>query len=232
MDYKVDIVMCIDVTGSMQGCIDTVKERAKKFWPDLQEGLKKAKKDVSEVRVKVLAYRDFSVDADKALQQSEFFRLSDQGSDDDERYKQFLDGLVADGGGQIPESSLEILGMAIKDTDWVQTGDRQRHIIIVFTDAPAWKLEDGVGKDNPLYPKNGPTKMEELSALWMPVGQTGPRTKLKQAAKRLIIFAPSEQPWTDIRNSWNQVSGAETEAGSGLDEVKYDEILNAIIGSV
>ena len=44
MDYKVDIVMCIDITGSMQDCIDTVKSRALQFWPDLQDALKAASK--------------------------------------------------------------------------------------------------------------------------------------------------------------------------------------------
>ena len=62
MDYKVDIVMCIDITGSMQGCIDTVKGRALQFWPDLQEALKAKSKNVSDVRVKVIGFRDFVAD--------------------------------------------------------------------------------------------------------------------------------------------------------------------------
>ncbi|MBR1784871.1 MAG: VWA domain-containing protein [Bacteroidales bacterium] len=232
MDYKVDIVMCIDVTGSMQPCIDTVRDNALKFWPDLQTALQAAKKDVSQVRVKVIAFRDFAVDGFAALQQSDFFVLSDQGSDDAERYKEFLNGLVADGGGDYPENQLEVLGMAIQETDWVRTGDRQRHIIVMFTDADAHPLEKQVGKDNDLYPKNGPKSFQELTELWMPVGQMGPKSKLKQAAKRLVLFAPDEDVWNKIMTNWNQTIGAVTEASVGLGDVQYGDIINSIVGSV
>ena len=106
MDYKVDIVMCIDITGSMQDCIDTVKNRALQFWPDLQDALKAASKNVSDVRVKVIGFRDFEADGSSSLQESRYFNLSDQGSSDPEEYKQFVSNLVADGGGDEPENSL------------------------------------------------------------------------------------------------------------------------------
>ena len=118
MDYKVDIVMCIDITGSMQDCIDTVKNRALQFWPDLKEALAAASKNVSDVRVKVIGFRDFEADGDGALEISRYFNLSDQGSSDPEDYKAFVNGLVADGGGDEPENSLEALALAIQ-SDWV-----------------------------------------------------------------------------------------------------------------
>ena len=37
LTYNVDIVMCIDCTGSMQGLIDTVKQNALKFYLDLRK---------------------------------------------------------------------------------------------------------------------------------------------------------------------------------------------------
>ena len=160
MDYKVDIVMCIDITASMQDCIDTVKSRALQFWPDLQEALKAASKNVSDVRVKVIGFRDFEADGSEALEESRYFNLSDQGSSDPEEYKQFVNNLVADGGGDEPENSLEALSLAIQ-SDWVQTGDRRRHIIVMFTDASAHKLEDA-NRSNPYYPENMPASLDEL----------------------------------------------------------------------
>lgn len=232
MDYKVDIVMCIDITGSMQDCIDTVKSRALQFWPDLQEALKAASKNVSDVRVKVIGFRDFEADGSDALEISRYFSLSDQGSSDPEEYKAFVNGLVADGGGDEPENSLEALALAIQ-SDWVQTGDRRRHVIVMFTDASAHKLEEA-NTSNPNYPENMPTSLEELGGLWMTPsgGQQGSKTKLKQPAKRLIVFGPQMYPWPEIYEAWDQVVYNPSKAGEGLDDVSYDDIINAIVSSV
>ena len=232
MDYKVDIVMCIDVTGSMQDCIDTVKGRALQFWPDLQEALKAASKNVSDVRVKVIAFRDFEADGPNAIEESRYFNLSDQGSSDPEEYKAFVSGLVADGGGDEPENSLEALAMAIK-SDWVQTGDRRRHVIVMFTDASAHKLEEA-NTSNPYYPAEMPTSLDELTDLWMTPssGQNGGKTKLKQPAKRLVVFGPQMYPWPELFEAWDQIVFNPSKAGEGLDDVSYDDIINSIVGSV
>ena len=231
MDYKVDIVMCIDVTGSMQDCIDTVKNRALQFWPDLQDALKAASKNVSDVRVKVIGFRDFEADGSSSLQESRYFNLSDQGSSDPEEYKQFVSNLVADGGGDEPENSLEALSLAIQ-SDWVQTGDKRRHVIVMFTDASAHKLEDA-NRSNPYYPANMPASLEELTDIWLTPasGQTS-KIKLKQPAKRLVVFAPQMYPWPEIYESWNQVVYNPSKAGEGLDDVSWEHIINATVGMV
>lgn len=232
MDYKVDIVMCIDITGSMQDCIDTVKKRALQFWPDLKEALDAAKKHVSDVRVKVIGFRDFDADGKNALLESRFFSLSDQGSTDPEEYEKFVNGLVADGGGDEPENSLEAIALAMK-SDWVQTGDKRRHIIVLFTDASAHKLEDA-NRSNPDYPADMPQSLDELTDLWKTPsnGQSASGLKLKQAAKRLIVFAPSVYPWPDMYEAWEQMVYNPSKAGEGLDDVSYEDIVNAIVGSV
>ena len=230
MDYKVDIVMCIDITGSMQDCIDTVKKRALQFWPDLQNALKAASKNVSDVRVKIIGFRDFEADGAASLEESRYFNLSDQGSSDPEEYEKFVSNLVADGGGDEPENSLEALSLAIQ-SDWVQTGDKRRHVIVMFTDASAHKLEDA-NRSNPYYPENMPASLAELSDIWLTPasGQTS-KIKLKQPAKRFIIFAPQVYPWPEIYESWDQVIYNPSKAGEGLDDVFYDDIINAIVGS-
>ena len=233
MDYKVDIVMCIDITGSMQDCIDTVKNRALQFWPDLKEALAAASKNVSDVRVKVIGFRDFEADGDGALEISRYFNLSDQGSSDPEDYKAFVNGLVADGGGDEPENSLEALALAIQ-SDWVQTGDKRRHVIVMFTDASAHKLEDA-NRSNPNYPENMPESFEDLTDVWMTPSsgqQGGTKTKLKQPAKRLIVFGPEVYPWPELYESWDQVVYNPSKAGTGLDDVSYEDVINAIVGSV
>ena len=232
MDYKVDIVMCIDLTGSMQPCIDTVKSRALQFWPDLQEALKNASKCVSDVRVKVIGFRDFEADGAKSLEVSRYFNLSEQGSSDPEEYKKFVNGLVAEGGGDEPENALEALSMAIQ-SDWVQTGDKRRHVIVMFTDASAHKLESA-NRSNPYYPQDMPASLEELTDIWMTPtsGQQVSKIKLKQPAKRLVVFAPQMYPWPEIYESWNQVVFNPSDYSSGLDDVTYEDIINAIVASV
>lgn len=232
MDYKVDIVMCIDITGSMQGCIDTVKQRALQFWPDLQAACKAASKNVSDVRVKVIGYRDFEADGSAAVEESRYFNLSDQGSEDPEEYKQFVNSLVADGGGDEPENSLEALALAMQ-SDWVRTGDKQRHVIVLFTDASAHKLEEA-NRSNPDYPENMPASLDELTDIWMAKssGQQGGKSKLKPSAKRLVVFAPQVYPWPEIYEAWDQVIYNPSEAGTGLDDVSYEDIINTIVGSV
>ena len=229
MDYKVDIVMCIDITGSMQDCIDTVKSRALQFWPDLQEALKAASKNVSDVRVKVIGFRDFEADGSSALEESRYFNLSEQGSSDPEEYKQFVNNLVADGGGDEPENSLEALSLAIQ-SDWVQTGDRRRHIIVMFTDASAHKLEDA-NRSNPYYPENMPASLEELTDIWLtPASDQTSKIKFKQPAKRFIIFAPQMYPWPEICESWDQVVYFPSKASESLVDISY--MFNVIAGDV
>ena len=48
LKYNVDIVMCIDCTGSMGDLLDTVKNNALKFYPDLHARCDEKGKEISE----------------------------------------------------------------------------------------------------------------------------------------------------------------------------------------
>lgn len=89
LSYTVDIVMCIDCTGSMAGIMDTVKANALKFYPDLKSALEAKDKHVDTLRIKVIAFRDFYADGSEALSESPFFTLPDQQSD----FQSFVSGL-------------------------------------------------------------------------------------------------------------------------------------------
>ena len=60
--YAVDIVFCIDVTGSMTPILDRVKDNALRFYDDVQKNLTDKGKNVDELRVRVIAFRDFKAD--------------------------------------------------------------------------------------------------------------------------------------------------------------------------
>ena len=115
-NYPIDIVFCLDVTGSMQGCIDNAKKMALQFKDDLLEKMKELGKNCTGgIRVKVIAFRDLTMG--EKMQISPFFKMPDQEGE----FKDFVNGLVAQGGGPEPESSYEALLEAI-NSDWVKEG--------------------------------------------------------------------------------------------------------------
>ena len=73
LTYNVDIVMCIDCTGSMQGLIEKVKQNAFNFYPDLKKYCESKDKHIDQMRVRVIGFRDFYADGPKAIESSGFF---------------------------------------------------------------------------------------------------------------------------------------------------------------
>ena len=104
LNYNVDIVMCIDCTGSMGGLLDNVKANALKFYPDLREACAKKDKEISELRIKVIAFRDFNADKNQAMKSTEFFTIPDQ----EDEFKSFINGLTPTGGGDEPENLMTL----------------------------------------------------------------------------------------------------------------------------
>lgn len=106
-------------------------------------------------------------------------------------------------------------------------GDKRRHIIVVWSDASTNPLGEGICKSNPCYPDSMPSDLDELTDMWE--DENG---KMKKAAKRLIIFAPDAQSWSQIGIEWTNAIQAPTRAGAGLSDVDYDAIIAAIVNSI
>src|SRR5215211_7626474 len=103
LKYAVDIVFCIDVTGSMSPILDRVKDNALRFYDDVQKNLTDKGKNVDELRVRVIAFRDFKADGAAALQESPFYSLPEEQAG----FAEFVRGLVSDNDAATPESGLE-----------------------------------------------------------------------------------------------------------------------------
>lgn len=219
--YTVDIIMCIDCTGSMSSIIDTVKGNALKFYPDLKRALEAKDKHIDTLRIKVIAFRDYYVDGDLAMHESSFFNFPEQQGD----FQITVNKLTATGGGDEPENGLEALALALK-SDWNKSGDRRREIVIIWTDASAHPLEKS-GKPS-TYPTFLPKNFNEL-ADWWSGDQTG---YVSTTAQRLIIFAPDNYPWLDISEHWENAIHHASKAGAGLSDLDYETILSAIVKSV
>ncbi|CAM1342391.1 vWA domain-containing protein [Tenacibaculum amylolyticum] len=222
LKYNVDLVMCIDCTASMSGILNTVKENALKFHSDLLNALDEKGKEISQLRIRVLAFRDYYYDGDMAMETLDFVTLPDQ----EHVFSEFINNLEPMGGGDEPENGLEALSLAIK-SNWGKDGDRRREIVIVWTDASAHSLEKNTGSKPSNYPSDIPENMDELYDLW-----DGQKTPMNASAKRLLIYAPDSYPWSDLSNDWESTMHFPSRAGTGLDEVSYEQILNAISNSV
>jgi len=220
LSYAVDIVFCIDVTGSMQPIIDAVKTNALRFYDDVQTNLTDKGKNVDQLRVRVLAFRDFAADGSAAMQESPFFALPTERAG----FSDFVNSLIAEGGGDVPESGLEAVALAV-NSPWTTTGDRRRQVIVVWTDAPAQAL-DAAALPADLSARI-PADFSALTDLWE--NEQGP---MGSSSKRLILFAPDGPGWSDISAVWENVVHNPSQAGGGLSEVDYGTIIDSIGNSV
>jgi hypothetical protein len=220
LSYAVDIVFCIDVTGSMNPIIDAVKANALGFYDDVQTNLTAKGKSVTQLRVRVVAFRDFEADAEAALEESPFYTLPNQRND----FSSFVNGLVAQGGGDAPESGLEAVALAIR-SPWTTAGDRRRQVIVVWTDQPAHQLDRSVLPAD--VAARVPADFSALTDVW-----EDEQGVMGSSSKRLILFAPDGPGWSDISAVWENVVHHPSQAGGGLSEVDYGTIIDSIGNSV
>ena len=221
--YNVDLVMCIDCTGSMGKLIGMVKNNALAFYQDVTEKLAEKGKIIDQLRTRVVAFRDYVADGDEAMLTTDFFVLPEQSAD----FESCVKHLVADGGGDAPEDGLEALAYAIK-SDWDRQGVKRRHIIVVWTDAPTHEIGYAADK-SPSYPNGMPKSFDELTSWWGDVQNKG---YIGSKEKRLVLFAPDAPGWSQISEVWDNVLHFPSKAGQGLQEVTYEAILNAIGNSI
>ena len=220
LSYAVDIVFCIDVTGSMNPILDAVKANALGFYDDVLTNLTEKGKNVAQLRVRVIAFRDLVADGPAAVEESPFYELpADRGG-----FSEFVNGLVAQGGGDAPESGLEAVALAI-NSPWTSTGDRRRHVIVVWTDQPAHPLDASVVPAD--LASRVPADFSALTDAW-----EDEQGLMGSSSKRLILFAPDGPGWSDISAVWENVVHNPSTAGGGLSEVDYGTIIDSIGNSV
>jgi hypothetical protein len=221
-DYYVDIVMCIDATGSMSPIINEVKANALSFYQRFIDGMEEEGKDVAQVRIKVIAFRDYGRSDADPMEQSDFFVLPEQ----NDAFRSFIDSIEAKGGGDEPENALEAITYALK-SNWTTEGVKRRHAILVFSDASALAL--GARADSPSYPSDMPADLAQLGAWWEGTDQTLGST-YQPTAGRLVAFVPNASPWTDMQ-AWNRYWPAFSAAGTGLEELDLQQAIALLVGS-
>lgn len=251
-DYCVDVVFVVDVTGSMGPILSEAKSHMMTLHEQLLKSLAEKGKYVSELRVRIVAFRDFVDYPDSALVYSAFMSMPNQQAD----LQLWVNSLQAMHGGvevpgqPEPESGLEGLGVAIT-SDWTNRGTRRRHIICLFSDTSAYSLEQTAShmasarrKDRKrwaeLYPEHLymsgadsrfrlPRSWAELTNLW---SYAPPHGAMEPESKRLLLFTPALTPWYEISNVWDNVIHYPVDYGQGLQGVPFAQILNVVAQSV
>jgi len=220
VSYSVDIVFCVDVTGSMHHVLDAVKANALKFYDDVQTNLTDKGKNVAQLRVRIVAFRDFVADGDAAIEESPFYALPDQRA----QFSEFVRGLIPQGGGDAPESGLEAVALAIT-SPWTTVGDRRRQVIVLWSDQPAHPLDPSVVPAD--LASRIPADFSALTDAW-----EDEQGLMGSNSKRLILFAPDGPGWSDISSVWENVVHNPSQAGNGLSDVDYGTIIDSIGNSV
>ena len=219
--YNVDLAMCIDCTWSMDHILEIVQKNALTFSEDLRKKMSAKMKNIDQLRVRLIAFRDYKAD-DEPMLVTDFLELPEQSS----IFKDCVSCLEAIGGGDEPEDGLEALAYAIR-SDWDRQGIKRRHVIILWTDAIPHEL--GYGKSSKLYPQNMARSFAELTEWW---GDNQKPGFMNQSAKRLLMFAPDNGAWANISSAWDNVVHFPSPAGRGLDDVSYQQILDCISNSI
>ncbi len=201
--YDVDIVLVIDATGSMQGCIQTVKDNANRLYDDICRKMKESHRDINRMRVRVIAFRDYVAyksDHIEPMMVTPFFNMPE----DTERFRRAVSQIKAIGGGDDPEDGLEALAFAIK-SDWLPEtpGIDRRQIIVLWTDAATHEL--GYGSSVDVYPRGMAKDFSELSRWWEEL--------MSFTSKRLLLYAPTEERWKTIASGWKNVIHIATKPG-------------------
>lgn len=191
---NVDVVFCIDGTGSMAPCIESVKSNARRFHVEFVRAMTDLGSEIDSMRVKVIVFRDYHDDGEQAMIQSPFFELPTDNDD----FERFLVDISANGGGDEPENGLEALYYAMK-SDFT-TGAKDRQVIVLFTDADALDLKQRASEVG--YPVDMADE-EGLIEMWACAAQD-PSFKLRERNKRLVMFAPDDTKYKALKSKLNR----------------------------
>ena len=222
--YGVDIVFCIDCSRHMEPELERVKKHVCDFCDELKRSMDSKGQQISQLRARIILYRDYLEDGDQAMLVTYFFQFPAQ----KEEFRTLVESITAGGGGVgTAQDGLEALAYAIKTTPWDRSSMRRVHLIVVYSNNPAHPL--GYGARSPYYPKGMAENFNELTAWW---GSKYAPGVMDEYAKRMIIFAPDAPGWKEIRNNWNKVVHYCSDAGHEMCGCDLDAILSLLTNTI
>lgn len=176
-----DIVFLIDVSGSMQPCLDALKNNIGSLVDQMTNPGPNAEAVVKDWRIKICGYRDAKADNEMWWEEKSF-------TNDVAQVRSDLATLVANGGGDEPESLLDglwklskmpanIKGQSAEANSWRHYHDAAR-CVIVFTDASCHMVT--------MLPEAGGASFDDVAR------------EVMAARLRLSIYAPETDCYLTI----------------------------------
>ena len=218
---KLDIVFCMDGTGSMDCCIESVKNNARLLYKKIQEEMERNSNVVDALRIKVIVFRDYKSDGANAMVESEFFELPA----DEKYFDDYLSKIEAIGGCGEDANGLEALYYAMK-SNFAATDKKDRQIIVLFADTPPIPIKNRKGY--PYYPDD----MVDYNGLIYTWNKfQGYDSSLTEKGKRLIMYAPSQSEYDRLSRQLEKSIFVPVEMHRGLDDVSMDDIIKMIVAS-
>lgn len=205
---QLDLVMCIDATGSMYWTIWTAKQNAMRLEENLLAELDRREISIERLRTRVVFYRDYDPpDWWGTMKGSEFYDLPDER----QMFHNFLAREPARGGGNWPEAGLECFNEAM-NSDWAEPEDQYTivlPVVAIWTDAPADHVGDwrNINMGGALYPADMPRTNEDLLAKW-----NNPMV-IPQDFKTIALFGPQTGGWTELAQYPGFVQGGNVTDG-------------------
>ena len=219
--HNIDIVFCIDASGSMEKHLDHVKKMVPKMCEDIKNDFENKARHVGNLRARIIVFRDYIADGKEAMLATDFFELPKE----QEQFLSVVNGIKTTPYGHGPSNGLEALAYAIR-SKWNTEGMKKRQVIVVFSDSVTHYL--GYGKLSPSYPNGMAKDMKELTAWWGDCVNPG---FVNENAKMLFIFAPNDLYWSEISDRWNNVIHYPSKAGEGIEELDgYKDIIGTVYG--
>jgi hypothetical protein len=208
LKYRVDICIGIDLSKSMQYFLNVLKAGLlNNILIDIKNEMLLLDKTVDVLRVKFIGFSYQGNSIFPYLNESPFFVYPGQ----EEELNHFLLNLEIVKSNEKETPGLEAIELAIK-SKWTDYGNRQKHLIIIYSNNECFYSVENFNL---------------LTDLW-----DGQDYMSNRSAKRLLIFAPDSNAWTDIATHWDNTVHYPSRAGDGLAEVDYQTILSAIVNSI
>ena len=184
-----DFVLCLDKTnrnllidGELPDVLPTLRERLTAFNPE---------RKIVRIRLRFIFFGDYKCDCEPMIE-TQFF-------DFDTELEEMLNLLVSvkqGGGGDLPESSLEALALALGSECNTPVDADNRLTVVMLTDAPPHPLWDEGRAASPSYPTDIPGDLDGLRKMWE-------NEDVKY--RRLLLFAPSESEDWETVSGWKNV---------------------------
>jgi flagellin-like hook-associated protein FlgL len=176
-----DVVFLIDLTGSMQPTINSLKSNISQFFSSLPSSVKSC-------RARILGFRDFDFNVRPAFVDTGDFVNIPAGIGELQN-RLAATNFRADGSGNTDEAEglEDALDLAVKQTAW-STSPKLKKMVVAFTDAPPKNPQPGTGTESDVAARIKASGVDLTIC-----GHDGPKTKNFTAASggKFVPYDPT-----------------------------------------